>query len=256
MIKDILDSLQSNIKQKTTNPFLGTLILVWIIHNWKYVLTFFNFGSWTIEAKIAYLSQLFDGRAFLLNLLICIIYTILALVITYAMLNLSRLIVNIYEKQVTPFIYKITDKSSIVLKEDFDRLQNIRLALEKKLETERDERLKIQNDRDVLEKRLGELLNKEIEKPSNLDNLQNTNDSNKIDTILKKIESNQYLYTFDKLIIQISKLETIKTTAAVEFFLKLGLIEITEIIERGEQNRYRFTDLGNLVKNAYILRSA
>ena len=42
---DITSSFFDNIKDKTTNPFFGTLIFVWLVRNWDLVYTVFNFDS-------------------------------------------------------------------------------------------------------------------------------------------------------------------------------------------------------------------
>lgn len=45
MIEDLFVSFKENIKGKTTNPFFGTLILVWIFHNWRLIYSIFNFDT-------------------------------------------------------------------------------------------------------------------------------------------------------------------------------------------------------------------
>lgn len=48
----IFESFVDNIKQKTTNPFFGTLILVWLVRNWELIYTLFNFDKdWLLSDK-------------------------------------------------------------------------------------------------------------------------------------------------------------------------------------------------------------
>lgn len=165
MIKDLLVSFTENIKSKTTNPFFGTLIIVWILHNWRMIYTLFNFEeTQNLQSRNDFLSQYLDPQYFIPNLALCIGSSFIVLIITYSLLNLSRLIVNYFEKIVTPFVYKWTDKSSIVLKRDYDLLKQEKFRFEKKFEEERETRLKWQNEYEVLEKKLQDQLNKDQNK--------------------------------------------------------------------------------------------
>ncbi len=43
MLDKIWDGIKDNVLQKTTNPFFGTLIAIWLVHNWQFIYTIFNF---------------------------------------------------------------------------------------------------------------------------------------------------------------------------------------------------------------------
>lgn len=54
MLKEAWDSFKENIKERVTNPFLGTFVLVWIVHNWKVVYAFFFFDKeYNLEKKFS-----------------------------------------------------------------------------------------------------------------------------------------------------------------------------------------------------------
>jgi len=154
MIKDLLVSFKDNIKTKTTNPFFGTLIAVWIIHNYKFVYTIFNFRASTgLDDRLTFIGTYLESDKFLPNLFWCIGYAILALVATYLLLNFSRLIVYTFNKKVTPRVNKITDSKSIVTIDVYDDQVAETKKFEMRYEEEQDAKLNLQNKYDALEKK-------------------------------------------------------------------------------------------------------
>lgn len=157
MLSDLFSSFKENIRQKTTNPFFGTLIIVWTFKNWKLLFILLNFDDNTkLDDKINLVSNYFDSTTFLENLIGCVAWSFLILIASYFLLNLSRLIINFFEKVVTPIVYKLTDKGSIVLKSDYDKSNREIERLEKRLDEERGLRVKAQNEYEVNEKKLEE----------------------------------------------------------------------------------------------------
>lgn len=141
MIKDMLVSFKDNFKEKTTNPFLGTYVLVWLFRNWELVFTVLNFDKdFKLKNKVDFIKGYYSSHEFLLDLVINILWAFLILIVTYLLVNLSRFIVNISEKQITPWIYKITDSKSIVLKEVYENLRLERDDLQIRLDQEREAR--------------------------------------------------------------------------------------------------------------------
>ncbi|HEY0056585.1 MAG TPA: hypothetical protein VGB63_14620 [Pedobacter sp.] len=69
MIKDIFDSFKDNLRERTTNPFLGTFVIVWVIKNWKLVYSLFYFDKdFTLEKRLNYISSYFKEDTFGENL--------------------------------------------------------------------------------------------------------------------------------------------------------------------------------------------
>lgn len=137
MIKDFFVSFKDNFKEKTQNPFLGTYLIVWVIRNWELVYTLFNFDDdYTLEKKKAFITKYYDeAHNFIENLFYNILWTFGVLILTYILLNVSRLIVNLFDKQLKPWIYKITDSKSIVLKEEYEQLRSERDDLQSRLKS-------------------------------------------------------------------------------------------------------------------------
>ncbi len=261
MIKDIFLSFKENIKQKTTNPFFGTLILVWIIHNWEFIYTFFNFESTSnLKNRIDYLNNHLSTIPFVKNLFICIGITFVVLIFSFLFINLSRLIINIFEKKITPWVYKVTDKSSIVLKVDYELLQTERNQLFKKVEEEKAEKLKSQGEVNKLEEKISELLaNQEITIENVIDSKQdNYYDNSKLLKIILENESKKKI--FDTLIDTINNDNYFKVTNEnnddVNYFLRTNIIQIKEKHQNSNDYRkYIFTDFGNTLKREYITKT-
>lgn len=155
MIKDSLNSILDNIKERTTNPFLGTLVVVWIIRNWALVYALFTFNSNSnLHSRLTYIKQHFEHQSFFLNMLIVVAITIVVLIFTYILLIISRFITDFYDKIAIPFISEITDKSSVVLKVEYVALQDVIKKLELRLEEERLAKITAQNERDQADKKL------------------------------------------------------------------------------------------------------
>ena len=155
MVKDFIGSFSDNLIERTKNPFLGTYALVWLVRNWVIVYTLFNFDSQLkMQSKIDVIRTHFIDNPFWSNLFINISLTLLLLVITYFFLNVSRTIVNFFEKVVTPWVYKITDKSSIVTKEIYNEALKRINDLETVVDNERKRRFEAENRADEIEKKL------------------------------------------------------------------------------------------------------
>jgi hypothetical protein len=145
MIKDLIVSFKDNFNDKIKNPFLGTYFLVWLIRNWDLIFTLFNFNKGTtLENKISIIVSYLNSNPFFGGLVINVGFTFLFLIITYVLLNISRAIVNLFEKQLKPWVYKLTDKSSIVLKEDFEFVKSERDNLLIRISDERDSKSRVE----------------------------------------------------------------------------------------------------------------
>lgn len=160
MVKDTLNSVFENIKERTTNPFLGTLAIVWLIKNWTLVYSLFYFdGGFKLQQRLDYISKYFSEKSFLLNMIYVILITLAVLIITYILLALSRLISDSYERLILPLVSKWTDKNSIVLKSKYQELELVVKQLEARLEEERIAKVNAQNERDSLVKKQNDSLN-------------------------------------------------------------------------------------------------
>ena len=155
MVKDTLNSVLDNFKERTTNPFLGTLIVVWTLKNWKLIYSLFYFdNSLKLDDRLGKITAYFEEQSFLLNMGSAILMTLGVLILTYILISVSRLITEAYERIVVPVISKWTDKGSVVLKADFIALKEVVKQLEVRLEEERLAKVAAQNERDQADERI------------------------------------------------------------------------------------------------------
>lgn len=239
MIKDLVDSFKENVKQKTTNPFFGTLIVVWLIHNYKNLYELLFSGTETsYEQKLSVLDKIFGSETFALSLLESIGVAILVLVGTYFLINLSRLVINFFEKKITPWIFALTDKNSIVLKEDYEKLRLERERTQKRFEGERDSRLRLESEIENLEKRIKDLLNADKRGNNSATETDESDEAKLVDLL----ENKGYLEVFESLIFQINANEWVQEDDSHKFLVTIGLVR--RIDKDADYGKYEFTDKG------------
>lgn len=259
MVNKIFSSLGDNLLKKTTNPFLGTFILVWVIHNWKFVYSLFYFDSnFTLEMKIKVIESYFSNYV-IWDTLSTILIAVVILASTYILLNISRLIVNFFEKKVTPLVYQITDKSSVVLKSDYVIAQSQIESLNSKVQEEKELRLKAQGENERLEKRIGELLQEDpLNILSDKVNAEATNPkktSSKADFLFELITKEGQIQNFDQLSGDIKSDHLFdKKDNQIQYFVKIGLIIKNEYFSGSGNYSYNLTAEGDHVLEK-ILRS-
>ncbi|QIL38096.1 hypothetical protein G7074_01665 [Pedobacter sp. HDW13] len=240
MVKDTLNSMLDNIKERTTNPFLGTLLVVWIIRNWTLVYGLFNFDKgFTLDKKLKYIADHYQTQAFVPNLLIVVAITFLVLVSTYCMLTLGRLITDTYDKFVIPYLAKITDKSSIVLKRDYKSLEEVVKQLQGRLEEERIAKVNAQNERDKISDRLANYHPSEM-----LDDYIPAKSQNRIVSELKELSDFNII---DMLVDNILTGRSINMESPITKLLtREGIITLDEVKPRtSDYAFYKITTIGN-----------
>lgn len=245
MVKDMWSSLKENIKDRVTNPFLGTFVIVWIAHNWEVVYSFFYFDKeWKLAAKIKYFNDYWVGKSFFWNLVCVAVITLGILVVTYLFLAISRYMANLFENVIVPNIQRIS-KGKIVTAEVHQAAMERISFLEEKIEIERKAKIGIIQERDELEKRL-------YPKEEEAESERLSNDFRRV------IE--KALLTFrkpdlDKTILSISKSSPFgKDVPIIDFLLKNGIIELERKSSSGTSTSYyyKFTSLGNEFKKEYF----
>lgn len=116
-------SLIDNYKSKIRNPLIGTIISVWIIHNWRIVYALFNFDEdFSMRDKINYIEEYFNKKTYFGELWTIIWIAFLIIFITFFLLAASRFITNGYYKVVEPWIKKQVDKNEIFTIENKKKL--------------------------------------------------------------------------------------------------------------------------------------
>jgi hypothetical protein len=255
MIQKSITSFTDNINQKLKNPFFGTFIVIWFIRNWEFLYSLFYFDSkLTLDNRIEKINLFFINYGFI-EILITIGYSFLVLLVTYILLNLSRLIVNFFEKTITPEVYKITDKSSIILKSEYIKVIKDMERLESKVETERELRLKIQSENEKLESRIKELISPT--KPNSVNdtkkNVENKSVLSKIELVTNKLKTEKKSELFEQAASDILNSYSItKAQNHIKEFTTLGLIKPGKFVGSGKYS-FTLTQLGELVHENMIM---
>lgn len=251
MLQDVFNSIKGNFKQKTTNPFFGTLILIWICNNWIIIYAIFNFDQgYTLENKINFINDHITNEEPLWNLMKLICFSFIVLIFSYFLINLSRLIINLYEKKVTPWIYKISDKNDIVLKSVYEELLSENYKLREKYESERAQRIKAENETERLESEIHNINN-----PNSLveDSAreQKRIEFDKFETIAKNLSDIKMLGIFGKIIENIGNGKPFSQNENLNYLVTIGLVKKLEDLRDGNI-LYSFTPDGDKFKEYYV----
>lgn len=223
-VNEILFSFKDNLR-KTRNPFFGTFVIVWLIRNWQFILTLFNLQLYTtMEAKVEALKDYFSDGTLIGSFFLNAFITLVVLIVTYVLLNLSRAIVLLFENHLSPWVQKVLAPKTIVSIAELEA-EKLRVAeLEKRLAEERTKRIRAEEDRDSLEKRLFS--------PA-LDHF---------DTIDRRLGPDGQKEFLD-MVTQIRNRDSFAKDDDFSDFLQLGLIQVGT--KRGSFVDYLLTDKGN-----------
>lgn len=244
MVKEAWSSLKDNIKDRITNPFLGTFVVVWIAHNWQVVYSFFYFdNSWKLESKIKYFKDYWIDKSFFWNLMYVAATTLGILIITYLFLAIARYLAKIFENIIIPFINKIS-KGKIVTGEIHQIALDRISSLEAKVEEERKLKNEAINERDEFEKRL-------YADKSSQEDSDNVSIEADYAELIKTGNSTFNKNEFEKTLLDISKEKYFDSNnRIIDFLLKYGLIVLKGTSMSGYS--YNFTDIGSKFRRQYF----
>jgi hypothetical protein len=220
MIKEVIDSLKINFVQKATNPFFGILITIWLIKNWLLFYTLLNFDDKTdLQYKVNFIINYFAINPFYAILFKCIGLAFVTLIASFILLNITRLIVNFFDKVVTPKTYEWTDKGSVVLRTSYEEVIKVNKELEYKIESERNARLKLQTEYEQLESKYQKILFPEGSKPIN-------ENEDPISVIYNKLKSEDKTLAFKEIADSVQNKELFyQQDPKIKYFVQLGLIQ-------------------------------
>jgi len=242
MIKDFLISFKDNFKEKTRNPFLGTYLIVWLIRNWELVYSLFNFdNNLKLVDKIDFIKDFYTKNEFLINLWTNVYWSFGLLILTYFLLNISRLITNLSEKKLTPWIYKITDSNSIVLKIEYNRIRSDRDDLQLRLDHEHELKSKLDNRIKILEQEIIELTSKKLEE-------RKDKVSDVYSVLISTLKKKHLVVNLFELIKDINSRNHIhKNINGLNDFIELGLLKYDKDSSTSGYGYYEFTSDGQEV---------
>lgn len=120
---EIINSFFTNIKDKLTNPFFGTLILVLIIHHWELWFSIFNFdNNCTLNDKITFIKSYIDNNFSLSLFAWNILQAAIFMFIGYLVIVGTRSLVMWVEYWLMPSITRKIVNKNVVRKSEFDEV--------------------------------------------------------------------------------------------------------------------------------------
>lgn len=254
MLKKYFTSFRDNLLVKSSNPFFGTFFIVWLIKNWELIYSLFNFDSaTTLSEKKTIIITHFTNNPFIKVVLLSIGEAFIVLIISYLLINISRYIINLFEKRVTPLVYKWSSEKNIVLKTIYDDLEKERERLESRLEAERDSKHKIQKDYEDLEKKYVEL--RQLKSTSN-DSPDIKTDNNMVNLVYKKLKENNLIDEFESVTkIVRNKDEINKNEKIIRKFVDLNLIEQNKHNSFTNKYSFKFTEMGSEIAERILVEA-
>ena len=120
---EVINSFFSNIKDKLTNPFFGTLILVLLLHHWELIFGVFNFDDgWTLDNKLIFIKNYITTNITLSSFLWDALQALIYMFLGYLIVVLTRSVVMWVEFWLMPLITgKIVNKN-VVRKGEYDEV--------------------------------------------------------------------------------------------------------------------------------------
>lgn len=131
----IFSSFFDNLKQKTTNPFFGTLILVWAVRNWDLIYTLFNFDEdCDLADKKQFIRDYYSGKSLLIEFLSNVGLSLLFMIVGYSLIVITRVFVNWIDHKVIPelnlkFVSKLVVNSARYEESEKQRIDNYNLLI-------------------------------------------------------------------------------------------------------------------------------
>lgn len=118
---EVINSFFNNIKDKLTNPFFGTLILVLIIHHWELFFGVFNFDkTYTLDNKLEFVKDYITNNITLFSIIWDIVHALIYMLLGYLMIVFTRSQVLWVEYWLMPLITGKIISKSVVRKSDYD----------------------------------------------------------------------------------------------------------------------------------------
>lgn len=163
-------------KSKIKNPLIGTMISVWIFHNWKIVYSLFNFDKdCTMQDKINYIQNYFSKKEYFEEIWTITWIAFIVIILTFSLLAISRGITDGYYKIIEPWIKSKIDKHENFTQDERIKLMSKIESLNLSLDTKRSEMSRVESENhnltlkiDALKKRNDTLLTNSNDKIENL----------------------------------------------------------------------------------------
>lgn len=120
MVKETFVSFFGNLKERTSNPFLGTFTAIYIVMNWKIFYAVFNFQETVpVKDRIAYLIELLKDVAIWWP----IFFTFIGVLVLYLTKIAARYSGDFLKYKIYPKVDKLIGDKTIYTKDEYEKLQ-------------------------------------------------------------------------------------------------------------------------------------
>lgn len=185
---EVVNSFFNNIKDKLTNPFFGTLILVLIIHHWQLWYTVLNFDSdCTLEDKVefirTYSRNFLTFKKFMWDVLQAGLYMLMG----YLIIIVTRSLVLWIEFWLMPLITGKIINKNVVRKSDYDEVVRER---EQYFDLYEEQRKNVRNFSKTIDEQTEQIKQKDISLLEQSESISNSvNEINKLSKTLDNVNN-------------------------------------------------------------------
>lgn len=210
----IFNSFSENIKEKSKNPFFGTLICVWLVRNWELVYTLFNFDSdCQLADKVQFVRDYYSSKTFWSELLINVGIAFGLMLIGFFLLIVTKVLSNIVDQRIIPSLNEKTVKGLTVKRVLYEQIKGHALDLQNNLDMVSTKLIDIEVVNSQLKSEKNKLELESIELNTNLNNLsselKNLNKSNELLSSIK-ISHEKQIAERDLIVSQLTDREIIR----------------------------------------------
>jgi hypothetical protein len=120
---EVINSFFNNVKDKLTNPYFGTLILVLLFHHWELLYVIFNFDdNVSLDNKLNSIKEYISTNITFESLMLDALWTLILMLTGYLIIVITRSIVLWVEFWLMPFITGKIINKNVVQKDEYDKV--------------------------------------------------------------------------------------------------------------------------------------
>lgn len=120
---EVINSFFNNVKDKLTNPYFGTLILVLLFHHWELLYIIFNFDdNITLDIKLNSIKEYISINISFQDLMWDALWALILMLTGYLIIVITRSIVLWVEFWLMPFITGKIINKNVVKKDEYDKV--------------------------------------------------------------------------------------------------------------------------------------
>lgn len=245
---NFISSFFDNIRDKTTNPFFGTLIFVWLIRNWDLIYTVFNFDSdCDLQDKKEFIRNYYGARIVWQEIGLNISIAFGLMLLGYVLIIISRLVVNVTDHNIIPWMNNKTVSKLVVNKDRFETVKKTRDEYFTKIQDFEEQVIQLEQKNSTLRKT-------NIEQESKIrENKKSISETNKALTDSAK-KNDDYEVKLLNREININEINTTIIDATADYNqLRNIIIKYINELDIYTFDSYNNVNIPKEIKNAYLI---